>query len=251
MARRGFRPARRARSGVILMSAPPKKAMLLSAGLGTRMKPLTDALPKPLIPVSGTTLIDRALDWLANAGIEEAVVNTHYKAGMIEAHVAKRARPRVHISYENAVLETGGGIKKALPFFGGAPFFSANSDVICLDGKTPALHRLWQAWDEATMDALLLLHPVLSAVGYDGAGDFFLEQGKLRRRLGHPSAPLVFTGVQLLHPRLFKDAPEGPFSLNLLYNRAMAEDGTLDRVSAIIHDGDWLHVGDPQGLAKA
>jgi MurNAc alpha-1-phosphate uridylyltransferase len=229
----------------------PKKAMLLSAGLGTRMRPLTDSKPKPLIPVSGVTLIDRALDWFANAGIEETVVNTHYKAEMIEAHVTKRTRPRVQISYEEMVLETGGGIKKALPFFGNAPFFSANSDVICLDGKTPALHRLWQAWDDASMDALLLLHPVSEAVGYDGKGDFFLEQGRLRRRLNHPTAPLVFTGAQLLHPRLFRDAPEGPFSLNVLYNRGMAEDGALARVSAIVHDGAWLHVGDPQGLAKA
>jgi MurNAc alpha-1-phosphate uridylyltransferase len=229
----------------------PKKAMLLSAGLGTRMKPLTDNLPKPLIPVAGVTLIDRALDWFATAGIEEAIVNTHYKAEMIEKHVAKRKQPRVQISYEDIVLETGGGIKKALPFFGTTPFFSANSDVICLDGKIPAPHRLWQAWDDAHMDALLLLHPVSNAVGYDGKGDFFLEQGKLRRRLNHPSAPLVFTGAQLLHPRLFEGAPEGPFSLNVLYNRAMAEDGALHRVSAVVHDGAWLHVGDPQGLAKA
>lgn len=229
----------------------PEKAMLLSAGLGTRMKPLTDHMPKPLIPVSGVTLIDRALDWFAKAGVEEAVVNTHYKAQMIEAHLAKRARPRVQISYEEVVLETGGGIKKALPFFAGAPFFSANSDVIFLDGKIPALQRLWQAWDDSRMDALLLLHPVAEAVGYDGKGDFFMEQGKLRRRMGQPSAPLVFTGAQILHPRLFRDAPDGPFSLNMLYNRGMNENGVLARVSAIVHDGAWLHVGDPQGLAKA
>jgi MurNAc alpha-1-phosphate uridylyltransferase len=233
------------------MSALPKKAMLLCAGLGTRMKPLTDNMPKPLIPVADITLVDRALDWFSNAGVEEVVVNTHYKAAMLEAHVAKRSHPRVQVSYEDIVLETGGGIKKALPFFGETPFFSANSDVVCLDGNTPALHRLWQAWDDANMDALLLLHPVQAAVGYDGKGDFFLENGKLRRRLNQPTAPLVFTGTQILHPRLFKTAPDGPFSLNVLYNRVMENDGTLGRVSAIIHDGDWLHVGDPQGLAKA
>jgi N-acetyl-alpha-D-muramate 1-phosphate uridylyltransferase len=229
----------------------PQKAMLLSAGLGKRMKPLTDNLPKPLIPVAGMTLIDRALDWFAEADIEEAVVNTHYMADKMAAHLAGRTQPRVHISYENVVLETGGGIKKALPFFADAPFFSANSDVVCLDRKTPALHRLAEAWDDARMDALLLLYPVSQAVGYEGAGDFFLEGGKLRRRLGHASAPLVFTGAQMLHPRLFHGAPEGPFSLNLLYNRAIAEDGTLARVAGIVHDGDWLHVGDPKGLAAA
>jgi len=226
----------------------PTKAMLLAAGLGKRMRPLTNDIPKPLIPVAGKTLIDRSLDWLAASGIQETVVNTHYKAQMLEAHIATRKHPLVHISREDMVLETGGGIKKALPFFGDTPFFSANSDAICVDGKIPALHRLWQAWDDNRMDALLLLHPVSDAVGYEGAGDFFFDEGCLRRRMIQPAAPLVFTGVQLLHPRLFKHAPDGAFSLNILYNRIISADGILTRVTGIVHDGAWLHVGDPAGL---
>ena len=149
------------------------------------------------------------------------------------------------------MLETGGGIKQALPMLGDAPFFSVNSDVICIDGKTPALHRLLAAWDEENMDALLLVHPVERAIGYEEAGDFFVENGALRRRLDNPAAPFVFTGVQLLHPRLFAPAPEGAFSLNLLYNQGMQSDGTLPRIRALIHDGEWLHIGDPEGLAEA
>lgn len=226
-------------------------AMVLAAGMGTRMRPLTDTIPKPLVPVAGKTLIDRALDWLSASGVEEAVVNSHYKAEMLEAHLAARRRPRIRISREDTVLETGGGIKKALGLLGGDTFFCVNSDVICLDGKAPTLHRLARAWDETEMDALLLVHPVDLAVGYEGSGDFFFEDGVLRRRLKQPAAPYVFTGIQLLHVRLFEHSPQGPFSLNALYNRGMSESGTLPRVAAIVHDGDWLHVGDPKGLAEA
>ncbi len=226
-------------------------AMVLAAGLGTRMRPLTDHVPKPLIKVAGISLIDRTLDWLAASGISEAVVNSYYQAELLEAHLAKRATPKVQISRETTVLETGGGIRQALPLLGTAPFFSVNSDVICIDGKIPALHRLSQAWDD-TADALLLVHPVAAAVGYDGPGDFFLDAGgTLRRRLDAPSAPFVFTGVQLLHPRLFDHAPDGAFSLNVLYNREMQSDGTLPRIRALRHDGHWLHIGDPPGLAAA
>jgi len=229
----------------------PRKAMLLAAGLGKRMRPLTDDLPKPLIEVVGKTLIDHGLDWLAKSGVQEVVVNTHYKAESVETYLAKRLHPLIHISREETLLETGGGIKKALSFFSDRPFFSANSDAICMDGKSPALSRLWQAWNEAQMDALLLLHPVSGAIGYEGKGDFFLDEGRLRRRLDHAHAPFVFTGVQLLHPRLFKEAPDGAFSLNILYDRAMAADGTLSRVTGIVHDGAWLHVGTPANLAAS
>ena len=232
------------------------KAMLLAAGLGTRMRPLTDHLPKPLLPVSGRSLIDRALDWFANADVNEVVVNSFYKAELLEAHLATRQvsapdAPQIQVLREEVLLETGGGIKNALPLFGTDPFFSANSDTICIDGNTPALHRMLAAWDDATMDALLLVHPVEKAVGYEGKGDFFVDNGTIRRRQDNPSAPYVFTGVQLLHPRLFACSPDGVFSMNILYNRGMKADGTLPRVRALVHDGDWLHVGDPAGLKLA
>ena len=228
----------------------PTRAMVLAAGLGTRMRPLTDQVPKALVPVSGKTLLDRALDWLAALGIEEAVVNTYHMADKIEAHLESRRRPHIHVSREKERLETGGGLTLILPFFGGQPFFSVNSDVICIDGDTPALHRLWQAWDD-TADALLLVHPVEKAIGFDGPGDFFVSpEGVIRRRQSEHSAPFVFTGVQLLHPRLFRDAPAGAFSLNLLYNRGMGEDATLPRVRALVHNGHWLHVGTPEQLRQ-
>lgn len=230
---------------------PKRKAMVMAAGLGLRMRPLTDAMPKPLVPVAGVPLIDRALDWLYASGVEEAVVNTHYKAEMLEKHLSKRRRPAITISYEETVLETGGGIKQALPLLGTQSFFVVNSDVICIDGKIPALHRLANSWDEDSMDALLLVHPVADAVGYFETGDFFLEEGKLRRRLKERTAPFVFTGIQLLHPRIFEGSPAGAFSLNVLYNRAMQQDGTLPRVKALAHDGRWLHVGDKEGLKAA
>lgn len=225
--------------------------MVMAAGLGKRMRPLTDAIPKPMVAVAGVPLIDRTLDWLAASGIREAVVNTHYKAPMLEAHLQPRRHPRIHISREEVLLETGGGVRKAMPLLGSQPFFVCNSDVVCLDGATPALDRMRARWDDAAMDVLLLLHPVEKAVGYDGAGDFFIEgNGALRRRGAEPRAPYVFTGVQLLHPRLFRHAPAAEiFSLNVLYDAALAM--TPPRIGALVHDGDWLHVGDLAGLAAA
>lgn len=227
------------------------KAMIMAAGLGKRMRPLTEKVPKPLIPVAGKALIDRALDWVSEAGITEVVVNTHYKADMLEAHLATRSDPQITCSREEVLLETGGGIKKALPLLGNAPFFVVNSDVICMDGKQPVLWRLKDFWQEGALDALLLVHPVTDAIGYDGVGDFFVnEQGDLRRRENQPSAPFVFTGVQLLHPRLFDTAPDGIFSLNLLYDQLL-KNGQTRRIRALIHDSYWLHVGDLKGLKAA
>ena len=233
------------------------KAMTLAAGLGTRMRPLTDHVPKPMIPVAGVTLIDRVLNWFSAAGVNDVVVNSFYKAELLEAHLETRSSTKPHAPYiktirEEILLETGGGIKNAMPFLGTNPFFSANSDTICVDGKKPALHRLLEAWNDEQMDALLLVHPVEIAIGYDGRGDFFVDgNGVIRRRQNEPSAPYVFTGVQLLHPRLFDGSPDGVFSMNVLYNRGIASDGTLSRVHALVHDGHWLHVGDPEGIAKA
>lgn len=232
------------------MTPRKHKAMVMAAGLGTRMRPLTDHRPKPLVPVAGVTLIDRTLDWLAASGVDEAVVNTHYKADMLEAHLANRRAPVIRISREEVLLETGGGVKKAMPMLGDQPFFVVNSDVICLDGNVPALQRLRVAWDEAAMDVLLLLHPVAQAVGYQGEGDFFLEGSIPMRRAAATAAPYVFTGVQLLHPRLFALAPaQEIFSLNVLYDIALA--ARPPRMAAMVHDGHWLHIGDPEGVRQA
>lgn len=229
----------------------PAKAMVMAAGLGKRMRPLTDAIPKPLVKVAGKPLIDHTLDWLAASGITDAVVNTHYKAVLLEAHLAARTAPRIHISREEVLLETGGGVKKAMPMLGAHPFFITNSDVICIDGKTPALQRLRASWDDTAMDALLLVQPVASAVGYAGAGDFFVGEGGVPTRRGAAAtAPYVFTGVQLLHPRLFAHAPaEDIFSLNVLYDKALQQNPP--RLRALVHDGSWLHIGDPQGVQAA
>lgn len=225
----------------------PQKGMVLAAGLGTRMRPLTNTLPKPLIPVLGQTLLDRALDWMQSGGVEDVVVNTHYLAPQIEAHVQNRPRPRIRLSSEaDQLLETGGGIARALPHLGDTPFIGANSDTICLNADTHAIERLARHWRDHDMDALLLLHPVEKAIGYEGRGDFYLNpNGTLARRGNAPTAPYVFTGVQLLHPRLFASHPQGPFSMNLLYDR------TPKRIYGLVHDGAWLHVGDPQGLQDA
>lgn len=230
-----------------------RRAIVLAAGRGVRMRPLTDTLPKPMIQVAGKAIIDHVLDWALAGGISEAVVNTHYLAPLLEAHLAARKAPRITLSHEDTLLETGGGILKALPLLGDAPFFAMNSDTICLNGASGhALQRLHDAWDDSAMDALLLLQPVAHATGYDGAGDFSLSpSGSVIRRAQDAQAPYVFTGIQLLHPRLFTDAPAGAFSLNVLYNRGMQKDGTLPRIKAIVHDGKWLHVGEPASIALA
>ena len=229
------------------------RAIVLAAGLGTRMRPLTEHTPKAMIQVGSKRLIDHVLDWIGDAGISDAVVNTHYLAPILEAHLRARVHPRITLSHEEVLLETGGGICKALPLLGTQPFFSANSDTICLNGSTHALQRLHDAWDDAAMDALLLLQPVADAVGYDGAGDFhLLDDGTaVRKRVGE-SAPYVFTGIQMIHPRLFAGAPQAEaFSMNLLYNRGMRVDGSLPRFKAIVHDGKWLLVGDPTAVKLA
>lgn len=221
--------------------------MVLAAGLGKRMRPLTDNLPKPLVPVAGRTLLDRVLDRVEAAGIERAVINLHYFQDIMEAHLADRRSPRIELSPEPDLLETGGGVKNALPRLGREPFYVANADVLWLDGTSPALKRLARAWNDETMDALLLLHPTVTAIGYDGVGDYFADPlGRLHRRRGAELAPFIFAGVQIIHPRLFANAPDGAFSLNRLYDRA-EEAG---RLWGLRHDGLWFHVGTPQGLAE-
>ena len=227
------------------MSPVPKSAMVLAAGLGTRMRPLTDAVPKPLLEIDGRSLLDHAIDRLALVGVETVVVNAHYKAEMVAAHLALRQQPRIEISQEDELLETGGGVLRALPRLG-KTFFVVNSDTLWLDSRDYALARLAQAFDPQRMDAVLLLQRTATAVGYDGSGDYFLDTlGTPRRRAEGEIAPYLFTGIQLLHRRAFDGAPAGRFSLNLIYDRAEA----AGRLHAIVHDGEWFHVGTPDGLA--
>lgn len=223
----------------------PRRAMVLAAGLGTRMRPLTDTRPKPLITVGGMAPLDRILDRLAEAGVGQAVVNLHHLGEQIERHLAKRKRPRVRFSPEESLLETGGGLVHARALLGKKPFFVVNGDVIWLDGRRPALARLAQAWDDERMDALLLLHPAVFALGYHGRGDFFMNPwGEVRRRGEREIGPFVFAGIQILHPRLLEGAPEGAFSLNLLFDRAIER----GRLFGLRHDGEWFHVGTPEDL---
>jgi MurNAc alpha-1-phosphate uridylyltransferase len=212
------------------------------------MRPITEKMPKPLVRVAGRALLDHALDRLVDAGVAEAVVNTHYLGDQIRDHLAGRERPRVAISDESdALLETGGGVRRALPLLG-ETFFAVNSDVLWLDGRRGALGRLAAAWDESEMDVLLLLQRTTTAFGYDGSGDYFLDPlGVPRRRRAERVAPYVFSGVQILHRRLFEGVSEEKFSLTRLYDRA-EEAG---RLRAIAHDGLWFHIGTPAGLAEA
>ncbi|EME70380.1 nucleoside-diphosphate-sugar pyrophosphorylase [Paramagnetospirillum caucaseum] len=227
------------------MSAHITHAMVLAAGLGLRMRPITLAIPKPLVTVAGHTMLDRALDHVERAGIDDIVVNTHWLAGKVTEHLAGRGG--ITLSHEPELLETGGGVAKALPHLGHASFFVVNSDIIWTDGDTPALARLARMWNPERMDALLLLQPVERAVGYEGKGDFFLDAADVPRRRGEASsAPYLFSGVQVLHHRLFEGAPEGRFSLNVLYDRAAER----KRLFGLVHDGAWYHVGTPETLPE-
>ena len=227
----------------------PRSAMVLAAGLGTRMRPLTDRKPKPLIEVAGKALIDHVLDKLADAGVEQAVVNVHYFAGQLERHLASRTRPRIVISDERGILlGTGGGVVKALPLLGGAPFFHINSDTIWIDGGTPNLKRLAAAFDPVAMDALLLLAPASGSIGYAGVGDFTIApDGRLTARAEGEQAPFVYAGAAILSPALFKDAPAGEFSLTALFARATQ----AGRLHGLRLDGRWMHVGSPDAIAAA
>ena len=227
------------------MSGVPKTAMVLAAGLGTRLRPITDTIPKPLVELGGRTLLDHAIDRLALIGVETVVVNVHYKAEQIEAALAGRTYPRIALSRETELLETGGGVARALPLLGEA-FFVVNSDVFWLDGRDHALARLAAAFDPESMDAVLLFQRTATAVGYEGSGDYFLDPlGTPRRRGEREIAPYLFAGIQLLHRRAFTGITERRFSLNRVYDRAEA----AGRLYAIVHDGEWFHVGTPQGLA--
>ncbi len=232
------------------MSAMPNTAMVLAAGLGTRMRPLTEHMPKPLIKVAGKALMDYALDRFAAAGVARAVVNVHYLADQVEDHVRRRGAPEIIISDERDVLlETGGGLKHAHAALGDEPVFCTNTDAIMIDAKggEEACAMLAAQWDAAAMDALLLLVPIERTSGYDGRGDFdHADDGQIKLRAGE-TAPHVFTGLQIISSSLIAEGPDGPFSTRILWDKAAAR----GRLHGAIYSGDWLHVGDAEGLAAA
>jgi N-acetyl-alpha-D-muramate 1-phosphate uridylyltransferase len=227
----------------------PRCAMVLAAGLGTRMRPLTDAMPKPLVKVAGKPLIDHVLDRLADVGVEKAVVNVHHFADQLIEHLGRRTRPRIAISDERGLLlGTGGGVKRALPELGDRPFFHINSDTIWVDSTKPNLAQLADAFKPETMDALLLLAPTKASIGYTGRGDFaMVPDGRLTRRGDRDTAPFVYAGAAILQPAFFDDAPEGEFPLTDMFERA-AKKG---RLFGLRLDGLWMHVGTPPAVQKA
>lgn len=220
-------------------------AMILAAGLGKRMRPLTASQPKPLVRVAGKALIDHALDRLAEAGVAKAVVNVHYLADALEAHVLARQTPKASVSDERSLLlETGGGMVKALPQLPD-PFFALNADNIWLDGPKSAFHDLSRRWDPEAMDALLLVVPHARAMNFAGPGDFHMDpMGRLSRRRPGRIAPFIYTGIQLVSHRLLRDAPEGPFGTMTLWERAIAE----GRLYGLSFTGLWFEVGTPQAI---
>lgn len=223
-------------------------AMVLAAGLGTRMRPLTDDRPKPLLELDGRSLLDHALDRLQAAGVQQAVVNAHWRGEQIAAAMARRDDPRITLQREDTLLETGGGVTLALPHLGEAPFAVVNGDAYWLDGPTPALTRLAAAFDPEEMDALLLMVRTTQVDGAVGQGDFLLDPlGRMRRPKEREIAPYLYAGVQILSPGLFAKAPNGPFSLNRLYDEAI-ENG---RLFGLVHDGVWFHLSTPEDLQHA
>jgi MurNAc alpha-1-phosphate uridylyltransferase len=223
----------------------PRSAMVLAAGLGRRLRPLTETIPKPLVELSGRTLLDRTIDRLALVGVERVIVNVHYMADLVTAQLARRSRPHIRISPEAELLDTGGGVAQALPLLDDA-FFVVNSDIFWLDGSGNTLLSLAGVFDPERMDAVLLLQRTDTAIGYDGKGDYFLDaSGRPRRRGEGEIAPYLFAGIQLLHKQLFNGIRDRIFSLVRLFDRAEQ----AGRLHAIVHDGDWYHIGTLDGLA--
>jgi MurNAc alpha-1-phosphate uridylyltransferase len=231
------------------MSTFPTSAMVLAAGLGTRMRPFNGSVPKPLVQVGGKALLDYVLDRLSTQEVERAIVNVHYLADQIEQHLGSRKRPRIVISDErNELLGTGGGVVKALPVLGQAPFFHVNSDTIWIDGEKPNLARLAQAFDTARMDALLLLASKSTSIGYVGSGDFSMDSdGRLARRGARESVPFVYAGAAILTPAFFADVPPGPSSMSPLFDLAIQR----GRLFGLPLDGVWMHVGTPDAVRAA
>ena len=231
------------------MPVKPDKAMVLAAGLGLRMRPLTERMPKPLVSVAGRTLLDHVLDKLGDATVRDAIVNVHYLPDQIIDHVAGRKRPRVTISDErDQALGTGGGVIKALPLLGNEPFFLVNADTLWIDGVRPNLARLAEAFDPSRMDILLLMAPTASSIGYDGSGDYaMLPDGALRKRKEHQVVPFVYAGVAIMSPAIFAGAPRGEFSLTKMFDAANEQ----ERLFGLRLDGTWMHVGTPDAVGAA
>lgn len=221
--------------------------MVLAAGLGKRMRPLTASRPKPLIEVAGKALLDHVLERLAQAGVERAVINVHYLADSVEAHLATHnAGLEIAISDERALLlETGGGLVRAEPLIDCDPFLVVNSDNMWVDGPADTLRLLASHWDDSRMDALLLVVPHARAENHRGLGDFHMDRtGQLRRRERSHVAPYVYTGIQIVSKRLLEDAPDGAFSTNILWDRAIEH----RRCFGAVHQGLWFDVGTPQAI---
>ncbi len=223
--------------------------MVMAAGLGTRMRPLTDDKPKPLVKVAGKTLIDHALDKLVQAGVTMAVVNVHYMAQMVQDHLSKRHDIEIVFSEESdALLGTGGGVVKALPHFKNEPFFIMNSDTVWVEGIGHALDRMIARWNPDTMDALLLMAAMVTALGFEGPGDFNMDaDGHLARVTERKLSPFAYPGVQIVHPRIFEAAKETSFSMNRMWDIAIEK----GRLFGIRLDGVWMHVGTPEAVREA
>jgi MurNAc alpha-1-phosphate uridylyltransferase len=227
----------------------PRRAMVLAAGLGTRMRAHNGQIPKPLITVGGKALIDYVLDRLAAVGVEQVVVNVHHLADQIERHLAARSNPAIIIQDErDRLLNTGGGVIRALPHLGPGPFFHVNSDTIWIDGVTPNLMRLAMAFDQAHMDGLLLMAATASSIGYDGRGDFSMApDGRLLPRGERDVVPFVYAGAAILTPQFFAGTPEGPSSMSPMFNRAIE----AGRLFGLRLEGTWMHVGTPDAVKAA
>lgn len=229
------------------MTPGPRRAMVLAAGLGRRMRPITDTIPKPLVPVAGKPLIDWGLDKLAEAGVETAVVNIHYRGAQLADHLRSRTTPKIAISDESELLlDSGGGIVRALPMLGTAPFFLVNADTFWMDRGRPSLERLSLAWNDASMDILLMLVDPAFSTGHSGGADFVVEaDGRLARAAGR--AGFIYAGAAILNPRIFAGAPDGPHSLNLHFDAAVA----AGRLFGMVMQGRWITVGTPDAIAPA
>jgi N-acetyl-alpha-D-muramate 1-phosphate uridylyltransferase len=222
--------------------------MIMAAGFGTRMRPLTDDRPKPLVTVRGRSLLDHALDRLVAAGVTLAVINLHYRAQQVKDHLAARRDIEIRYSQEDEILGTGGGVVKAMPNFEGESFFILNSDSVWVEGYVSPLMAMQRLWDPERMDGLLLLAAMTTAMGYEGPGDFLLDvNGHIARVPERTSSPYAYPGVQIVHPRLFAGAPEGSFSTNIMWDRAIAR----GRLYGMRLDGVWIHVGTPEAREEA
>lgn len=226
----------------------PKTAMVLAAGLGKRMRPITDTIPKPLVAIAGKTLLDWGLDSLQQIGVEKAVINVHYLPDQIVRHVAARREPRIVISDESErLLDSAGGIVKALPELGGRPFYILNADTFWLDAGKPNLERLALAWDSSAMDILLMLAELPSTTGHSGGTDFLIApDGRLSRAMGDPDG-VIYAGAAIANPDLFADASAEPHSLNAYFDRAIA----AGRLFGMVMQGHWITVGTPDAMAPA